>query len=136
MVQKFGLVFCNCRKLVRRAAFFQRTARVLVRQHDDFVRVQNFRRLRHEMNAAEDNDVRVGLRRLLRKPERIADEIRHVLDFRHLIIVREDDGVELLFEGQISRESGSASAGDMPLRMRKRSIGSGWTSGASIMGKA
>ena len=38
------------------------------------------------------------LRRLLREAERIADEIRHVLNFRHLIIVREDDGVELFFE--------------------------------------
>ena len=50
------------------------------------------------MHAAEHDHVRVRLRRLLREAERIADEIRHVLDFRHLIIVREDDGVELFFE--------------------------------------
>ena len=50
------------------------------------------------MHAAEHNDVRARLGRLLREPERIADVIRHVLDFRHLIIVGEDDGVELLFE--------------------------------------
>ena len=50
------------------------------------------------MHAAENNHVRVRLGRLLREAERIADEIRHVLDFRHLIIVREDDGVELFLE--------------------------------------
>ena len=85
-------------QLVRRTAFFERTAGVLVRQHDDFVRVQNLRRLGHEMHAAENNHVRVGFGRLLGKAERIAHEIRHVLDFRHLVIVGEDDGVELFFE--------------------------------------
>ena len=50
------------------------------------------------MHAAEHDDIRAGPRRLLRQAERIADEIRHVLDFRHLVIVREDDGVELFFE--------------------------------------
>ena len=50
------------------------------------------------MHAAEHDHIRVRLGRLLREAERIADEIRHVLDFRHLVIVREDDGVELFFE--------------------------------------
>ena len=50
------------------------------------------------MHAAEDDDVGVGLGRLLREAERIAHVIRHVLDFADLIIVREDDGVELLLE--------------------------------------
>ena len=50
------------------------------------------------MHAAENNHVRARLRRLLRQAEGIADVIRHVLNFRHLVIVREDDGIELLFE--------------------------------------
>jgi hypothetical protein len=50
------------------------------------------------MHAAEHDHVRARLGRLLREAERIAHEIRHVLDFRHLIIVREDDGVELFLE--------------------------------------
>jgi 4-hydroxy-3-methylbut-2-enyl diphosphate reductase len=50
------------------------------------------------MHAAENDHIRVRLGRLLREAERIAHEIRHVLDFRHLVIVREDDGVELLLE--------------------------------------
>src|SRR3569833_3159082 len=50
------------------------------------------------MNAAEDDDVGVSFCRFLREAERIAHEIRDVLNFRHLIIVRENDGVELLFQ--------------------------------------
>ena len=50
------------------------------------------------MHAAENDHVGVGFCRLLGKSERIAHEIRHVLDFRHLVIVRQDDGVQLLLE--------------------------------------
>ena len=50
------------------------------------------------MHAAENNHIRVGLGGLLGKAERIAHKIRDVLDFRHLVIMREDDGVQLLFE--------------------------------------
>ena len=85
-------------KFLCRATFFQRTTGVLVRQHDDLAGVQNFRRLSHEMNTAEDDDVCVGLFRLLREAERITDVIRHILNLRHLIIVREYDGVQLFLE--------------------------------------
>ena len=50
------------------------------------------------MNAAKDNDIRAGLGRLLRKSEGIADVIRDVLDFRHLIIMGEDDCIQLFLE--------------------------------------
>ena len=50
------------------------------------------------MHAAKDDHLGVCLRRLLRETERIAHVIRHVLDFRHLIIVGEDDRVQFLFE--------------------------------------
>ena len=85
-------------EFVRRTAFLERTAGVLVRQHDDFLRVQNLRRLGHEMHAAENNHVGAGFGGLLGKSERIAHKIRDVLDFRHLVIVRQDDGVQLFFE--------------------------------------
>ena len=45
------------------------------------------------MHAAKDDDVRVGLGGLARKTERVADEIRNVLDFSPLVVVRQDDGV-------------------------------------------
>jgi hypothetical protein len=35
---------------------------------------------------------------LLREAERITDVIRHILNLRHLIIVREYDGVQLFLE--------------------------------------
>jgi hypothetical protein len=81
-----------------RATFFEGTTGIFVRQHHDFARVQNLRGLSHEMHAAEDDDIGIGFGGLLREPEGIADVIRDVLDFGHLIIVREDDGVELFFE--------------------------------------
>ena len=45
------------------------------------------------MDAAKHDHVRCRLRRSVAQPERIADEVRHFLDFFDLVIVREDDGV-------------------------------------------
>ncbi len=50
------------------------------------------------MHAAENDHVRVRLCRLLGQAERIAHKIRHVLDFRHLVIMGQDDGIQLLLE--------------------------------------
>ena len=50
------------------------------------------------MNTAKKNDFGVSFRRLLTQPERIADEVGDLLNFPHLIIVREDDGVAFAFE--------------------------------------
>ena len=52
------------------------------------------------MDAAEDDDVRAGARGLLREAEGVAHEVGHVLNLRDLVVVREDDGVELAFEGE------------------------------------
>lgn len=80
------------------ATFFQRATGVLVREHDNFVWVENLGRLGHEVNTAEDDDIGAGFLGLLGEAEGIADIIRHVLDFGDLVIVREDDGVELFLE--------------------------------------
>ena len=51
------------------------------------------------MHAALDDDVGIDLGRLARELERIADEIGDaVVDFRRLVVVRQDDGVALLLE--------------------------------------
>ena len=50
------------------------------------------------MNAAEDDHLRAGLGRLLREPQRIAHEIRHVLDFRPLIIMGQNHSLQLAFQ--------------------------------------
>ncbi len=77
--------------------FLQRAAGVFVRQEDHFGRIEDFGRFGHEMNAAKDNDFGLGFGRLLGKAQRIAHEIGHVLDFRDLVIVGQDDGVAAPF---------------------------------------
>ena len=84
-------------ELVGRAAGLQGAAGLAVGQDHDLVRVENFSRLGHEMDAAEDDHLGIRLGGLLGQAERIAHKIRYVLDLGHLIVVGQDDGVELLF---------------------------------------
>lgn len=66
-----------------------------------FARIHDFRRFRHEMHAAEHDDFRVLRRfRLIRKPERVSNEIRHALNVRALVIVDEQHGVAFLLQTQ------------------------------------
>ena len=62
------------------------------------------------MDAAECDHIRLRLRRLVCKPERIADEVRQLLDFPHLVIVRQDHGIALQF--QFLDFSGEIESGD------------------------
>jgi hypothetical protein len=57
---------------------------------------ENRRGFRHEVHATEDDHIRVCLCGLLGQPERIAYEVRDVLNFRDLIVVREDHRVAVL----------------------------------------
>ncbi|CAN5630060.1 hypothetical protein BH20ACT10_BH20ACT10_21710 [soil metagenome] len=50
------------------------------------------------MYAAKHDDIGVGFLSLPRQPERVPDIVGDVLNFRLLIIMREDDRVHLLFE--------------------------------------
>ena len=59
---------------------------------------KNGGRLGHETHAAEDDHCRVRFGRLDAQPQRIATEIRQVLNLRRLIIVRQDHGVALYLE--------------------------------------
>ena len=61
-----------------------------MRQKYAFFGVQNLRRLSHEMDTAEDYDVCVTLGRFHREAEGISGEVGDVLDFGHLVIVRQD----------------------------------------------
>ena len=58
-----------------------------------FLRRENRCRLGHEVHAAEDDDIGVGLCCFTRETERVADEIGDVLHLGPLVVVREDDGV-------------------------------------------
>ena len=51
--------------------------------------------LGHEVDAAEGDHLGVGVGRLAREPERVADEVGDVLDLRQLVVVGEDDRVAL-----------------------------------------
>lgn len=51
------------------------------------------------MYATEYDDIGIGFLGLLCEAEGITDVIRDVLDFWDLIIMRENDGIELLLQG-------------------------------------
>ena len=95
---EIGVGLLELRQLVGWTTFLQRAPCLLIRQHDDLVGVQDFGRFGHEMNPTEHDDIGWRCGRLLRQPERIAHVIGDLLDFRDLVIVREDDRVELLLE--------------------------------------
>ena len=50
------------------------------------------------MHAAEKNDFGIGFGRLITQPEGIANKVGYLLNFPHLIIVREDDGIAFAFQ--------------------------------------
>ena len=76
----------------------QRTTCILVRQHDDFVRIDDLRRFRHEMNTAEDDHIGIGFLSLVGKAQGIAHKVGHFLDLTNLIIMSQNDRVAFLFE--------------------------------------
>ena len=84
----------------RRAAVGERTARGKVRQQHELVRVEDLGGLRHEVDAAEHDDVRVGARGRLRERQAVADDVGDVLDVGLLVEVGQDDGVQLAFEAR------------------------------------
>ncbi len=83
-------------ELAGRATVLKGAARVHVRQDHGLVRREDLRGLRHEAHAAKGDHLRVRLRRLARELERIAHEVRQILNLRLLIIMGEDDRVALL----------------------------------------
>ena len=86
------------RELVGRTAVLEAAAGIHVGQDDGLFRREDLRGLGHEAHAAEGDHVGVGRGRLARQIEAVADEIREVLDFRLLIIMREDDRVALALQ--------------------------------------
>jgi hypothetical protein len=58
-------------------------------------RREDLGRLRHEVHAAEDDHVGVGLRRFLREAERVAEVVADRLDLHALVVVAQDHRVQL-----------------------------------------
>jgi hypothetical protein len=50
------------------------------------------------MHATESDDLGARFRRLVAEPERVADKIRQLLDFLHLIVVGKNDRIALTLE--------------------------------------
>src|SRR3546814_2113116 len=67
-------------ELVRRAGILKGATRVHIRQDHDLFRRQNFRGFRHEADAAEGDDIRIGRLRLVGKVQAVAYEICEILD--------------------------------------------------------
>ena len=64
-------------------------------------RVEQLRRLGHEMDAGHDDDARLARRRLARQRQAVADDVGDAVeDLRRLVVVREDDRVALALEPQ------------------------------------
>ena len=102
------------RVAARRAPVGQGAAGVQVGDHDDPVRVQDLRRLRHEMHPGEADHVGLGGLCGLRQLQGITEEVRDVLDVAVLVVVRQDDGVPL-----------SLQSGDLRLEVEGRVDGPG-----------
>ena len=60
--------------------------------------IEDLRALGHEADAAEHDELRVGLGRELRENERVAEVVGHPLDVVNLVVVAEDDGVLLALQ--------------------------------------
>src|SRR5712671_4877884 len=77
----------------------QRAAGAAIRDQHHFVRIEDLGGLGHEMDAALHDHARLGLGRLARELQRVADEIGDaIVDFRRLVIMRQNDGAALLLE--------------------------------------
>lgn len=72
--------------------------RLEIREQHLLFRREHLGRLRHEMHAGEEDDPGVGLLRLDGERQRIAQEIGYLLHFGQRIVVRQDNGVLLVFE--------------------------------------
>ena len=80
-------------KLLRVDGRGERASGREIRQEHGFFGRQNRGGLRHEMHAAKHDGTGGGLGSFAREAERVADEIRDILDFGSLVVVGEHDRV-------------------------------------------
>ncbi|SRR5690554_4262193 len=85
-------------KLIGGAAVSQRTTGGKVRNKDPFQGAQYLCCLTHEVNTAEHNDIGSGLCSPLSKGKTVSHKIGNILNFRFLVIVRQNNGVFLFPE--------------------------------------
>ncbi len=77
----------------------ERTAGLAVGDQHDLVGIEDLRSLGHEVHAALHDDVGIDLAGFARELQAVADEVGDaMIDFRCLVVVRQDDGVALALE--------------------------------------
>ncbi len=95
-----GIGIAERLELVGRARILEAAAGVHVGQDDNLFGAEDFRRLGHEPDPAERDDIGIGRGGLARQIEAVADEIGEVLYLRLLVIMGEDDRVAFLLEAR------------------------------------
>ena len=83
-------------ELIWRAAIFQTAPGIHIGQDHGFFRRKDLRCLCHEADTAKGNDIGIGCLRLAAEFQTVAHIIGQILNFRALIIMRQDHGVPLL----------------------------------------
>ena len=74
------------------------TSGLHVGDHDGLGGAQDLGRLTHEVDAAKDDDIGIGLGGFLTQAEGIPDKVRNLLDLLDLVVVRENNGIPLLLQ--------------------------------------
>ncbi len=69
-----------------------------VRDHDGLVRIQQLRRLGHEVDATERDHVAVGALGGLRQGQRVADDVGEILNLGFLVVVSQQESAALPFQ--------------------------------------
>ena len=86
-------------ELLGRTGIGEAAARCQVGEKHDAARIENFRRLGHEVNAAEHDHVGFGAGGAAGELKRITDHIGDVLNGVVLVVVRQDYCVPLTAQG-------------------------------------
>ena len=88
----------ECLESARRAGILQRTTSGHIGQDHDLFGRQDFCGFGHEFDAAKGDDIGIGFGGALAELQRIPDKIGQILNFRLLIIMRQDHRVAFFLQ--------------------------------------
>ena len=91
-----GMLVLELPQVFGAARVGQRTACVEVGAEHHLLRRENLTGLGHEMHTAHHDHVGIGLGSLARQRQRVANEVGHLLNLAHRIVVSQDDSILLL----------------------------------------
>ena len=90
-----GMLLFPLPELLRGDGVCEGATRLEVRKEHLFVRTKNRSRFGHEVDAAKDDQIGVGLGRLACQGEGVPCEVGEILNLRDLIVMRKEDRVAL-----------------------------------------